>query len=200
MTLTRRQFLKTGGIIAGGFAFAPAMIHAMNDQTISDDLKIVPSKTSSKNDFDFYPGDWEIRVERLAKRFQNSKEWLENRATEELRPILNGLGLIGQFRQKTDSGLYEGMAMHLFDPATRLWSNYWADSDRGFLEPPVIGSFDGKGGVFYGKDSHDGKPVDVMYKWDLTDRSNPVWSQAFSRDKGKAWETNLIMHYSKTKR
>lgn len=200
MTYDRRQFLKKGGIIAGGLAIAPAMIHAMNDQNILDDLKKIPSKTSSKTDFDFYPGEWEIRVERLAKRFQNSKEWLENRATEELRPILKGLGLIGQFRQKTDNGVYEGMALHLFDPETRLWSNYWADSDRGFLEPPVIGSFDGKGGIFYGKDSHDGKPVDVMYKWDLTDRSNPVWSQAFSRDKGKTWETNMIMHYSKPKR
>ena len=176
---------------------APVIVAGMETDT---KLKIEPSKTSSKTDFNFYPGDWEIRVERLAKRFQNSKEWIEYRATEEIRPILNGLGFVGQFRQTVNGNTYEGMALHLFDPGTRLWSNYWADSDRGFLEPPVIGSFDGKGGVFYGKDTFDKNPVDVIYKWDVTDRNNPVWSQAFSRDAGKTWETNLIMHYGIVKR
>jgi len=163
----------------------------------TDDLKIVPSKTSSKNDFDFYPGNWTIRIRRLSKRLQRSNDWTESHATEEIRPILNGLGLIGQFQAKTDNSGYEGMALHLFDPATKLWSNYWADSDRGFLEPAVTGSFEKNAGVFYGKDRFENKPIDVMYKWDLSDRNNPVWSQEFSNDGGKAWETNLIMHYSK---
>ena len=197
MSGNRREFIKSGGAIAAGLITAPVIVAGMDTD---NKLKIEPSKTSSKDDFNFYPGNWEIRVERLAKRFQNSKEWLEYRATEEIRPILNGLGFVGQFRQTIDGNTYEGMALHLFDPATKLWSNYWADSDRGFLEPPVIGSFDGKGGTFYGRDTFENKSIDVLYKWDVTDRNNPVWSQAFSRDAGKTWETNLIMRYGSVKR
>jgi hypothetical protein len=199
MTFSRREFIRTGGLIAASLSLSPVIMNGMDKQQIfsTDDLKIVPSKTSSKSDFDFYPGNWTIRVRRLKRRFQSSIDWIEDQAAEEIRPILGGLGLIGQFRQKTDDAIYEGMALHLFDPATKLWSNYWADSDLGFLEPAVTGSFEKNAGVFYGKDVFENKPIDVMYKWDLSDRNNPVWSQAFSNDGGKTWETNLIMHYSK---
>ena len=199
MPYSRRQFLQTGGLIAAGLSLAPAMVRAMNHEStnLSNDLKIVSSEISSQNDFAFYAGKWKIRVKKLKTRLKNSNDWVEQEATEEIRPILNGLGYIGQFQQTVNGVHYEGLAIHLFDPAAKLWSNLWADSNTGKLDPPVVGSFEKDNGVFYGKDRFDNKPIDVMFRWDLKDRNNPVWSQAFSADSGKTWETNCYMYYSR---
>ena len=63
-------------------------------------------------------------------------------------------------------------------------------STTGVMDPPVVGSFVGNIGRFYCKDVINGKAVIVMFQWDKTDPNNPVWSQAFSPDKGKTWEWN----------
>ena len=37
----------------------------------------IPSPTSSKSDFDFFVGNWEIRNKRLKTRLNNCDEWIE---------------------------------------------------------------------------------------------------------------------------
>jgi hypothetical protein len=37
----------------------------------------------------------------------------------------------------------------------------------------------------------------VVFRWDARIENNPVWSQAFSDDKGKTWEWNWYMFMSK---
>jgi hypothetical protein len=59
------------------------------------------------------------------------------------------------------------------------------------MDPPVVGSFEDNIGMFYCKDIFQGKPVLVLFKWDKTDKDNPVWSQAFSPDNGRTWEWNF---------
>jgi len=59
------------------------------------------------------------------------------------------------------------------------------------MDPPVVGSFEGNIGTFYGKDVFRGKPILVVFVWDKTDKDNPVWSQAFSPDNGLTWEWNF---------
>ena len=76
---------------------------------------------------------------------------------------------------------------------------YWADSSRGKLDPPVVGSFENKVGHFFTKDVFNGKPVLMVFRWDARDKENPVWSQALSEDKGINWEWNWYMYMSKIK-
>ncbi len=71
-------------------------------------------------------------------------------------------------------------------------SLYWVPSDTGILDPPVVGSFDNDIGHFFCKDTFNGKEIIMLFRWDMRDRSHPVWSQAFSPDKGKTWEWNWI--------
>jgi hypothetical protein len=40
------------------------------------------------------------------------------------------------------------------------------------------------------RDTFNGKPVIVMFRWDVRNKGRPVWSQAFSSDNGKTWEWN----------
>lgn len=156
------------------------------------DLKIVPSKTSSSHDFDYLVGKWTMHNKKLKERLKNNHEWTEFESTDENHNILNGVGNTDIFKTMgADGKVYEGLTVRLFNPKTRLWSLYWAASDKGTMDPPVVGSFEGSIGKFYGRDVYEGKPILFVFVWDKTDKNNPVWSQAFSTDNGKTWEWNF---------
>ena len=169
------------------------MINAKIDS--KGELMITPSKTSSKDDFNFLTGNWTMDNKRLKTRLNNSTEWIEYKSTSEnLGSILNGIGNMDFYRtdfNQVNKTKYEGLTVRLFNPATRLWSLYWADSNLGVLDPPVVGSFEGNVGTFYCKDTFQGRPIIVMFLWDKTDLNNPLWAQAFSADNGDTWEMNL---------
>ena len=106
------------------------------------------------------------------------------------------MGNEDEFRTDHDGGMI-GMSFRFFDPKTRLWSIYWADSRRcGRLDPPVVGSFADGIGMFEGIDTLDGKPIRVRFVWSQIETAEPRWEQAFSADGGQTWETNWIMEFS----
>ena len=160
---------------------------------------IKPSATSSANDFDFLVGYWNIHNRKLKTRLNGCTEWIEFDAKQEMKKVLNGLGNTDSFKTIVDDKPFEGMTLRLFNPATKLWSIYWADSNVGVLDPPVLGSFDNGSGEFYGNDMFNGKEIMVKFKWDKTDPDRPVWSQAFSEDEGRTWEWNWYMYMTKEK-
>jgi hypothetical protein len=112
-------------------------------------------------------------------------------------PVLNGLGNIDNYLATFDGQPFEGMSVRLFNPKTKLWSIYWADSNEGILQKPVVGSFDNNIAHFFAKDSFQDREILVVFRWDITDKENPVWSQAFSIDNGASWEWNWYMYCSK---
>ncbi|NOT48563.1 MAG: hypothetical protein HOP17_12530 [Acidobacteria bacterium] len=115
-----------------------------------------------------------------------------------MRKTLNGIGNFETFEAVIDGRPFAGEAVRLFNPKTRLWSIYWADSNHGILDQnPVVGSYENGIGKFYAQDSFDGKDIVVLYQWDKRDPEHPIWSQAFSLDKGKTWEWNWYMYLSK---
>ena len=85
---------------------------------------------------------------------------------------------------------FEGLTLRLFSPKTRLWSLYWVATNSGVLDPPVVGSFENNVGHFFCKDTFNGKPIIMMFRWDARNKDRPIWSQAFSTDNGKTWEWN----------
>lgn len=107
-----------------------------------------------------------------------------------MEALLSGMGNLEQHVMYMKNGSMEGMAFRLFNPATKLWTIHWADSQSGTLDIPVVGSFDGPLGFFYAKDHHQDKPILIQFKWDATNPELPVWSQAFSTDEGETWEWN----------
>ena len=159
------------------------------------ELEIVASETSSHTDFDFLFGRWRIHNRKLKTRLNNDDEWIEFEATCECRKILQGVGNIDQFITDFDGVPFEGASFRLFNPRTRLWSIYWADSNAVTLDVPQVGSFDGDIGRFYAEDTFDEKPIVVLFEWDKTNPESPVWRQAFSTDKGETWEWNWRMTF-----
>ncbi|PKB17060.1 hypothetical protein [Flavobacterium sp. 5] len=158
---------------------------------------ITASATSSNRDFDFFEGKWKLRNKKLKSKLNNCKEWIEFESTQEMYSILNGIGNIDNFLATFDGVPFEGMTVRLFNPKTKLWSIYWADSNEGILQPPVVGSFDNDVAHFFTKDTFEGKDILIVFRWDARDKENPIWSQAFSDDNGKTWEWNWYMYFSK---
>lgn len=164
----------------------------------SEILKIQPSATSSEKDFDFLVGKWKVQNKMLKERLNNSNDWSEFESELHLRKTLNGIGNIENYYSTFNNKPFEGMAIRLYNPKTKLWKVYWTDSNNGVMdENPVAGSFENGVGKFYAKDNFNGKPILVLYQWDATNPEKPIWSQAFSLDNGKTWEWNWIMNLSR---
>ena len=161
------------------------------------ELIITPSPTSSAADFNFLVGVHCVHHKKLKSRLTNSNEWIIFDGTHTQELLLNGIGNLEQQQMTAPDGKpMSGIALRLFNPETRLWSIYWADSQSGTLDIPMIGSFENNIGYFFSKDKYAGRPVLVQFKWDATDPGQPVWSQAFSTDNGITWEWNWYMYFT----
>jgi hypothetical protein len=165
---------------------------------VKGDLKITASPNSSPNDFDFLVGKWKMHNRHLDKRLADCHDWTEFDSSDVNAKILNGgAGDMDTYSTTRFPGLegklFEGLTLRLFDPKTRLWSLYWIASNTGKIDPPVVGSFNKNGvGHFFGKDTLNGKPILVVFRWDARNKERPIWGQAFSPDNGKTWEWNFF--------
>jgi len=125
---------------------------------------------------------------------ENCKDWTEFESTDTNYTILSGTADMDIYSTTQMPGLegklFEGVTLRLFNQQTKLWSLYWAASNRGVLDPPVVGSFENNVGHFFAKDTFNGKPIIFVFRWDIRNKNKPVWSQAFSADNGKIWEWN----------
>jgi hypothetical protein len=177
-------------------------INKVQDDTMfkvssSGGLAVTPSSTSSAKDFDFLLDSWTVVNRKLKARSNNNKEWESFNSNSETQAILRGIGNVEKYTATINGYPFEGSAIRLFNPKTRLWSIYWADSNHGVFDLPMVGSFYNNVGNFYSKDIFNGKPVITRFKWDATNPVQPLWSQATSADNGKTWEWNWYMHFTK---
>jgi hypothetical protein len=153
-------------------------------------LALTASEASSKNDFDYLVGNWNIRNRTLKEPLTGGDEW------QEFRLVLLGLGNVDIFHTEFDGKPFEGLTVRLFDPKTRLWTIYWADSNAMKLDDGKVGSFDGDEGDFFGREVVAGKDLIVRFHWDKRNPKAPIYSRAFSADAGRTWEWNWYSNFS----
>ncbi len=161
-------------------------------------VNIIPSATSSENDFDFLQGKWKVQNRKLKVRLNNSNEWEEFESELHMRKALNGMGNVENYYASFDGKPFEGLAVRIFNPQTRLWTIFWMDTNGMVMDQhPVTGSFENGVGKFYANDTFGEKAILVIYQWNATNPNQPIWSHAFSVDNGKTWEWNWEMRLSK---
>lgn len=192
-------FLKATDIGLSVAIFIFGKTNTMEQSTAATKtLSIKPSASSSQNDFDFLEGKWKVHNRKLKTRLNNSNEWSEFESTLRMRKVLTGIGNVENYYATFDAKPFEGMAVRLFNRDTRLWTIYWMDSNGGIMdEHPVTGSFENGIGKFYTNDIFSEKEIVVLYQWDAVNPQQPIWSQAFSVDKGNTWEWNWEMIWTK---
>lgn len=156
------------------------------------------SKDAQAHAFDFLIGTWKVQNRLLAKRLQHSHEWLQFQATDVESFLRTGTGNLEYYLSNRWPD-FVGMGLRLYDPQTHEWTIYWSDNrfSRGVLQPPVRGAFKGHVGIFEGADHFGSLPITVRYTWRDIDHDHARWSQAFSRDDGRTWETNWTMDFTR---
>lgn len=153
--------------------------------------QIIASSTSSKADFDFLEGKWKVHNRRL-----NGGAWIEFEAELHMRKTLNGFGNIENYFTVIDGKPFEGQAVRLFNPDSKLWTVFWMDTNNLEIDKnPVIGSFENCVGRLYSNN----KETTLLYQWDATNAKKPKWSQATSEDGGITWNWNWEMVLTKIK-
>ena len=147
------------------------------------------------NDFDFFIGSWNVVNRRLTTLFAGSDDWVTFPGTSTCQTVFNGGGNYDEIVFPTLGS--SGCTLRLFDVERKEWSLYWSSSKTGLLYPPVVGTFSGGRGDFYGDDVHEGKPIKAHFIWSGITPTSARWEQEFSADGGQTWETNWIMEFTR---
>jgi hypothetical protein len=148
------------------------------------------------NNFDFLVGNWTSKQRRLREILAGSDEWYEFDGITRCWSVFDGAGNIDEVKFPEQG--YTGLTVRLFDPATDLWSIYWARNDTGLALPPTVGRFEEDGvGRFYDDEDWNGRPIRVRYQWTVLSADACRWEQAFSTDTGETWETNWTADFTR---
>jgi len=156
------------------------------------------NKQDHQKDFDFFMGTWNVHNKKLKERLKRCTSWDEFQATVTARPVWEGLANTDEFfAPEGPAGPMRGMTLRLFNPKSKQWSLYWANSANGTLETPLIGGFENGRGEFYDQEMFEGRSIYVRFIWSEITQNSCRWEQAFSEDGGKNWETNWIMEFTR---
>lgn len=146
-------------------------------------------------DFDFFIGSWTLRNRVLREWLTGSNSWEEFGGASVVRKVLGGLGHIEEVRMERDSGVEEELVARFFDPQTREWRIFEADSGGGFSARPVVATFKDGRMVGYSHEPWEGAYIFRRVVWSDITADSFHWEQAFSADGGATWETNWIADF-----
>jgi hypothetical protein len=137
-------------------------------------------------DWAFIAGEWRVRNRKRAK----SGRWEEFDSTLVNRPVMGGLGNVGDNEFRMVGGAYRGTSLRAYDTEQRVWRSWWIDGrNPAVISPSVAGGFENGTGTLIGDDVIDGRKVRVRSQWSNITANTARWEQATSTD-GARWETN----------
>jgi hypothetical protein len=150
------------------------------------------SSHSGEHDFDFEVGHWTTHVKRLQHPLTGSHTWLEYDGTTEVRPVLNGKGVLLELIMDGAAGHFEGLSLRLYNPESHQWSLNFANAASGVLATPTVGEFKDGRGEFYDQETLNGRAILVRFVISGIAKNSIHFEQAFTDEGGKTWEINWI--------
>lgn len=151
-----------------------------------------------RHDWDWLVGDFDVWHKRLKHRLAGNNEWEAFGGKSVLWLALGGLGTVDDNIVELPDGVYRGLTVRAFDPATQEWAIWWVDGRSGRIDPPVRGRFAADSGEFVGPDTFEGRPILMRFRWLDIHSKQPHWEQAFSPDNGRSWEVNWENFFTRT--
>jgi hypothetical protein len=158
----------------------------------------VDSTRDGSQDFDFLSGKWRVHFRVLLTRLSETKKWVEYDGTEQfdkLRDTPIGFDEFDAYCAQLQMR-NKGKGLRLYNTKTHQWSIYQINAE-GMLDQPVVGTFTGKRGEFYGQDSYNDRLIYVRNIWLNLSPTAARWEQSWSNDGGKTWEVNWISDLSR---
>jgi hypothetical protein len=145
-----------------------------------------------QRDFEPLLGHWNYHLKRRLKPLTGSTQWVELAGNGDCTPLWHAHAQLDTINVAGSNGNIEGLTLRLFNPNTREWRLYWANSKDGVVVAPQIGQFKASHGEFYAQDTLADKSIFVKFDWSALESSSPHFEQSFSNDGGKNWEVNWI--------
>jgi hypothetical protein len=165
---------------------------------MGEQMAVAPNlDADGRADFDFYLGVWDTKNRRLKEWLNGCDTWEEFSGTHVAHKLLDGIGHMDEATLDIPTGRVAFLTVRLFDPQTRLWSIYGANSSQGILSAPQIGRFENGRGLFYAHEVLEGRAIFSRYLWTPMSDTACRWEQAFSEDGGATWETNWIADFTR---
>lgn len=147
---------------------------------------------SGQHDFDFHFGAWRAHNRILLHPLSGSTQWIELDGTVTVQKIWDGRANLEEIESGNGATHFQGLTLFLYNPASRQWSQTFANSEDGTLGQPLIGRFKNGRGEFFGQERFQGRAILVRFVWsDITSDSHRV-EQSYSEDGGKTWEPNFV--------
>jgi ketosteroid isomerase-like protein len=143
------------------------------------------------HDFDWEFGTWETKV-RVRPPLSAAETWTEFSGTSIVQPLSRGRSNTVDLDVRSGERRIEGVSLRLYDPQTHQWSLNFASMRDGLLTAPVSGSFAEGRGTFFGKDTVDGRLVQVRFVISDITPTSARFEQSYSGDGGKTWLVNWI--------
>jgi hypothetical protein len=191
----RHRFLLLVALSAGPWLpLPPPMAAQAAAARVPAGLQERAAPRDGQHDFDWIFGTWKAHLRKLVHPLTGSKTWVELDGRQVSKKVWDGRAILDEFTVNSpETGTrIEGVTLRLYNPETREWRIYWANSKRGIMDPPVIGRFANGRGEFYGMDELEGRAILVRYVWSDITPTSAHFEQSFSDDGGKTWEPNWI--------
>jgi len=189
------SFARTGiALLIAAFSLLCSLTaHSQTDANAPKPAAQTLSDHDGQRDFDFELGSWKIHLKRRQHPLTGSNSWVEFDGTSVTRKVWEGRSQIEEFEVDSPTGHLEGLTLRLYNPQTRQWSLYWANSKDGTMGgPPNVGEFKDGRGEFYCQDTYNGRVIYIRYVWSGITANSAHFEQSFSPDGGKTWEVNWV--------
>jgi hypothetical protein len=177
----------------------PGLSHQNSDASRKN-LQHSSTKRDGQHDFDFEIGTWKIHLSRLKDRLADSRTWVKFDGTSVTRKVWDGRANLEEFETDSLTDHIEGLTLRVYNPQTRQWSIYWANSKDpalGQAIQPMIGEFKNGRGEFYDQELFKGRAVFVRFIWSDITPNSAHFEQSYSDDGGKTWEVNWITNQTR---
>ncbi len=142
---------------------------------------------SGPADFDFNLGNWKSRIHRVLHPLSASPEAVDLTGAVSVRKLWDG-GLLEEIEADGPMGHWEGLTLFLFNPTSRQWSQFFANSKGGVLgQPPAVGEHKDGRIELYASDTLDDRAILVRSAWSQLGREAHRYEEHYSDDGGKRW-------------
>jgi Protein of unknown function (DUF1579) len=152
-----------------------------------------------QHDFDFNVGVWKTHIRRVLDPLSGSTQSMELNGTVTVRKVWEGRGQLEEIEADGPNGHWEGLTLFLYNPATHQWSQTFADSKSGVLNPPLIGSFAEGRGELISQDTVKNRSILVRAVWSDIKQDSHHFEESYSDDGGKTWVPPFIASLTREK-